>query len=122
MTSPDPLASSATRQSPFGASFERLQAVDSVIALVSDMAGLSKPSALVLDQPTALESAYQNSLVVIRHRFDRGCDDLAAIAQSGTRALLQLHAQGRKDTSVAAARLMREIDRSARETLALLDS
>ncbi|WP_108812479.1 hypothetical protein [Sphingorhabdus sp. Alg231-15] len=105
---------------PFAESFARLKAVESVAGLVANMAGSTEAGAFVLNEVAAMESAYQNSLPMTRKRFDRGCDDLAIMAQSGAKALLQLNSAGRSRVDIAAQRLMREIQMSGRQTLDLL--
>jgi hypothetical protein len=105
---------------PFAESFARLKAVESVVGLVANMAGSSEAGKFVLNDVASMESAYRNSFPMTQKRFDRGCDDLAIIAQSGTKALLQLKSAGRIQISIAAERLMREIQLSGRRTLDLL--
>ncbi len=105
---------------PFAESFARLKAVESVAGLVANMAGSAEAGAFVLNEATSMESAYRNSLPMTRKRFDRGCDDLAIMAQSGAKALLQLNSAGRSRVDIAAQRLMREIQMSGRQTLDLL--
>ncbi|MEH6756087.1 MAG: hypothetical protein V7676_01100 [Parasphingorhabdus sp.] len=104
----------------FAESFERLQAVESVAALMAHMAGLSEPASLVLNDQAAMESYYHNSLPMTQKRFDRGCDELAVMAQSGAKALFQLNSAGRKGIDTATRRLMQEIQISGQRTLGLL--
>lgn len=104
----------------FAGSFERLKAVDSVVGLVADMAGSPEAASLALTDPAAMESAYRHSFPMTRKRFDQGCDDLAVMAQSGAKALLQLNSAGRNGVDIAAQRLMREIHMSGQRTLGLL--
>ncbi len=105
---------------PFAESFARLKAVESVAGLVADMAGSPDSPAFAIVEPEAMESAYRQSFPMTQKRFDRGCDDLAIMAQSGAKALLQLNSTGRNRIDIAAQRLMREIQMSGRRTLDLL--
>lgn len=105
---------------PFAESFARLKAVESVAGLVANMAGSEEPPSFAVVEPEAMESAYRQSFPMTQKRFDRGCDDLAIMAQSGAKALLQLNSAGRSQVDIAAQRLMREIQMSGRRTLDLL--
>ncbi len=104
----------------FVGSLERLQAVESVVGLVAHMTNASDSHALVLSDPAEMESAYRHSLPMTQKCFDRGCDDLAVMAQSGAKALLHLNSTGRGRVDIAAQRLMQEIQMSGRRTLDLL--
>lgn len=105
---------------PFAESFARLKAVESVAGLVANMAGSEESPSFAVVEPEAMESAYRQSFPMTQKRFDRGCDDLAIMAQSGAKALLQLNSAGRSRVDIAAQRLMREIQMSGRRTLDLL--
>ncbi|QTD55353.1 hypothetical protein [Parasphingorhabdus cellanae] len=105
---------------PFAESFARLKAVESVAGLVANMAGSEEIASFELTDSALMESAYRNSFPMTQKRFDRGCDDLAAMAQTGAKALLALNSKGRSRTGTAAQRLMREIQMSGRQTLDLL--
>ncbi|MEP3225936.1 MAG: hypothetical protein ABJO01_08170 [Parasphingorhabdus sp.] len=105
---------------PFAESFARLQAVESVVGLVADMAGTKGSTGFALKDVAAIETAYRSSFPMTRKRFDRGCDDLAIMAQSGAKALLHLNSAGRSQIDIAAQRLMREIQMSGQQTLRLL--
>ncbi|MEP4729713.1 hypothetical protein [Parasphingorhabdus sp.] len=105
---------------PFAESFARLKAVESVAGLVANLAGPEETVSFTVADPVVMESAYRNSFPMTQKRFDRGCDDLAVMAQTGAKALLQLNSAGRSRTDIAAQRLMREIQMSGRRTLDLL--
>lgn len=107
---------------PFAESFARLKAVESVAGLVANMAGSLETQSFELTDPVVMESAYRRSFPMTQKRFDRGCDDLAVMAQSGAKALLQLNSTGRSRIDIAAQRLMREIQMSGRQTLDLLQN
>lgn len=104
----------------FTESFDRLRAVESVVELVAHMAGSSESASLMSDDQAAIKTAYHHSFPMTQKRFDRGCDDLAAMAQSGAKALLQLNSAGRNSVDIAAQRLMQEIQMSGQRTLSLL--
>jgi len=105
---------------PFAESVARLKAVESVVGLVANMAGSPESASFAMTDPGRMESAYRHSFPMTQKRFDRGCDDLAVMAQSGAKALLQLNSAGRGHVGVAAQRLMREIQMSGHRTLDLL--
>jgi hypothetical protein len=105
---------------PFAESLARLKAVESVAGLVANMAGSSEAGNFILNDAASMERAYHDSFPMTRKRFDRGCDDLAKMAQSGAKALLQLKSAGRSHITVAAGRLMREIHMTGHQTLDLL--
>lgn len=104
----------------FAESFARLKAVESVAGLVANMAGSPAPLSLVPADPASMESAYRHSFPMTRKRFDRGCDDLVVMVQSGAKALMQLNGEGSRRVDFAAQRLMDEIQMSGRRTLNLL--
>ncbi|GAA0473951.1 hypothetical protein GCM10009096_14240 [Parasphingorhabdus litoris] len=105
---------------PFAESFARLKAVESVAGLVANMAGREEGVSFTVSDPIVMESAYRDSFPMTQKRFDRGCDDLAVMAQTGAKALLQLNSAGRNRVDIAAQRLMREIQMTGRRTLDLL--
>ena len=120
MSKIDSIEKSNAHGSDFAESFERLQAVEAVVALIAHMAGLSETASLLLTDQAAMESTYHHSLPMTQKRFDRGCDELAVMAQSGAKALLQLNSSGRNGIDIASQRLMREIRMSGQRTLGLL--
>lgn len=120
MSKIDSIEKADGRDDPFAESFARLKAVESVAGLVANMAGSQEPASFELTDPAMIESAYRNSFPMTQKRFDRGCDDLAVMAQFGAKALLQLNSAGRSRVDIAAQRLMREIQMSGRQTLDLL--
>lgn len=105
---------------PFAESVARLKAVESVVGLVANMAGSPESASFAVSDPSSMESAYRHSFPMTQKRFNRGCDDLAVMAQSGAKALLQLNSTGRGRVDIAAQRLMREIQMSGHRTLDLL--
>jgi len=107
-------------QSAFQASFDRLQAVDSVVGIISEMTGSDETHVLHLLDQTQLESLYQQSSPMVQDRFDAICDELAVVARSGTQALLQLKMEGRTNLDAAARLLMWEINMTSRLILDLL--
>lgn len=120
MSKIDSIKNKNGRNDPFAESFERLKAVESVAGWVANMAGEPETSSFVLADPDSMEAAYRDSFPMTRKRFDRGCDDLAVMARSGAKALLQINAAGGGRGDYAAQRLMREIQMSGRRTLDLL--
>lgn len=120
MSKIDSIKKSDHRNDGFTESVDRLRAVESVVGLVAHMAGSSDSTSLVPADQAAMELAYHHSFLMTQKRFDRGCDDLAVMAQSGVKALLQLNSAGRNGVDIAAQRLMREIQMSGQRTLSLL--
>ena len=115
----DPTIKSADTNSRFDDSFARLQAVDSVVVLIADMADKQGYS-LNLPEREVLEAAYAKALRLAQRRFDSICDELAGIARSGAQALLQLKSAGRNNLGVAAQRLLLEIDKKSVELLRIV--
>lgn len=114
MSKMDSIARPDATQSAFQASFERLQAVESVAAIIAGMTGSDQAHSLNLPDQAQLESLYQHSSPMVQNRFDAICDDLAVIARSGTQALLQLKSEGRTNLDAAAGLLMWEIEMTSR--------
>ena len=116
----DVITSAENAQSAFQASFERLQAVESVTGIISAMTESTAPSSLGLPEQAQLEALYLQSSPMVQKRFDAICDDLAGIARTGAQALLQLKSEGRTNLDAAADLLMREIGLSSRQILSLI--
>lgn len=104
----------------FAASYERLQAVESVVGIISDMTRSDQAHMLQLPDQAQLEALYQHGSPMVRDRFDAICDELAVIARSGTQALLQLKMEGRTNLDAAAGLLMWEIKKTSGQITALL--
>lgn len=120
MSKIDYIAEANGQGDPFAGSVARLKAVESVVGLVANMAGSPESASFTMNDPSRMESVYRHSFPMTQKRFNRGCDDLAVMAQSGAKALLRLNAEGRGRVDIAAQRLMREIQMSGRRTLDLL--
>lgn len=120
MSKIDSITEANNQGDPFAESVARLKAVESVVGLVANMSGSPESASFVMTDPGRMESAYRHSFPMTQKRFDRGCDDLAIMAQSGAKALLQSKSAGQGRVDIAAKRLMREIQMSGRLTLDLL--
>ena len=116
----DPIAKAGVAGDAFAVSFDRLVAVDSVVALVADMAQIVKPVTVNLSDRAHLQSIYEAGSSMLQKQFDRDCIDLAVIARAGVQALLQLKSEGRQNIDVAASCLMREIQINGRQISMLL--
>ena len=107
-------------ESQFGANFDRLEAVESVVTIISDMADTGPQSSLGLPQKQQLQSFYLGGSPMLQRQIDSICDDMAVTARSGTRALLQFKSEGRDNLGAAAACLMREINQMSGQIVALM--
>ncbi|VAV91017.1 hypothetical protein MNBD_ALPHA04-433 [hydrothermal vent metagenome] len=120
MSKIDSIAPGNPTKGSFKSSLDRLQAVESVARLVSNMVESEKAASFGLTDLAHLGEAYKNSPVMVQRRFDDICGELAIVARTGAQALLTLKSQGRTNLDAAANSLLREIDRTSAKLIALL--
>ncbi len=120
MSKMEVISGSSTPESQFGTNYDRLEAVESVVSIVSDMADAGPQSSLALPQKEQLQHFYLSGSPMLQRQIDNICDDMAVTARSGTRALLQFKSEGRNNLGAAAGCLMREINQMSDQILALM--
>lgn len=114
------ISGNVTPESQFGANYDRLEAVESVVSIISDMADTGAQSSLGLPHKEQMQGFYLNGSPMLQRQIDAICDDMAVTARSGTRALLQFKAEGRGNIGAAAGCLMREINQMSSQIVALM--
>ena len=120
MSKMEVISGNATLESRFEANFDRLEAVESVVSVISGMSDTGPQSSLGLPPRDQLESFYVGGSPMLQRRVDSICDDLAVTARSGARALLQFKSEGRDNLGAAAACLMREINQMSAQIVVLM--
>jgi len=97
--------------SPTSPAIESLLAVDSVRALIIDLADLDDVKADALPPAEELQSAYTDARQMVQMRFDEAGAELSAMAQSGAKILMAAHARKAQNHKAAARRFTHEIGR-----------
>ena len=120
MSKMEVITDNATPESKFGANFDRLEAVESVVSIISNMSDTGAQSSLGLPNKQQMQVFYLSGSPMLQRQIDAICDDMAVTARSGTRALLQFKAEGRDNIGAAAGCLMREINQMSGQIVALM--
>lgn len=120
MSKMEVISGNATPESQFGANYDRLEAVESVVSIISGMADTGSQSSLGLPLREQMQHFYLNGSPMLQRQIDSICDDMAVTARSGTRALLQFKSEGRDNLGAAAACLMREINQMSGNIVTLM--
>ncbi|MEP2989886.1 MAG: hypothetical protein ABJN65_12445 [Parasphingorhabdus sp.] len=120
MSKMEVISGNTTPESQFGANYDRLEAVESVVSIVSDMADTGPQSSLDLPHKEQMQFFYLSGSPMLQRQIDSICDDMAVTARSGTRALLQFKSEGRNNLEAAAGCLMREINQMSGQIVALM--
>lgn len=120
MSKMETILGNETAESRFQANFDRLEAVESVVTVISEMTDSGAHPTLGLPQKDLFQGFYLTGSPMLQRRVDSICDDLAVTARSGARALLQFQSEGRDNLSAAASCLMREIHETSAQILVLM--
>lgn len=120
MSKMETILGNETSESRFQANFDRLEAVESVVSVISGMASTGAQTSLGLPPKESLQGFYLTSSPMVQRRVDSICDDLAVTARSGARALLQFKSEGRENLDAAASCLMREINQMSAQIVVLM--
>jgi hypothetical protein len=122
MSKMEVISGNASPESRFGANYDRLEAVESVVSIISDMADTGPQSSLNLPHKEQMQHFYLGGSPMLQRQIDSICDDMAVTARSGTRALLQFKSEGRNNLGAAASCLLREINQMSGHIVALMRS
>lgn len=120
MSKMESIIANETAESRFQANFDRLEAVESVVSVISGMADTGVQTSLGLPTRESLQVFYVTGSPMLQQRIDSICDDLAITARSGARALLQFQSEGRNNLGAAASCLMREINQMIAQIVVLM--
>ncbi len=120
MSKIDPISPVNRSSASYQSNLERLKAVESVTGLVSDMVENTEVATFALSADSQLGHAYENSLPMVQHRFDRLCDELTIVARTGAQSLLTSKSAGRTNLDAAANSLLREIEKTSAKLVRLL--